>query len=103
MIMPVISIKLMRPSSGVAQVVLPPWLDCYDFANRAELLGIGRWGSRHGAPRWIESELAPILVDVVLDKNAEYTAKARHLAEICRKDGGGRAEAARRILAFLKE
>lgn len=94
---------LMRHSAGVAQIVLPPWLDCYDFANRAEHLGIGRWGSKRGAPRWIESELTQILVDVVLDKNAEYTARARHLAEICRKDGGGRATASRKMLQFLEE
>ncbi|KAF4499123.1 UDP-glycosyltransferase 84B2 [Fusarium agapanthi] len=28
--------------SGIPQALLPAWTDCYDFANRVELLGIGR-------------------------------------------------------------
>ncbi|CAM1508913.1 Fc.00g026520.m01.CDS01 [Cosmosporella sp. VM-42] len=87
--------------AGVPQVILPSWLDCYDFANRAELLGIGRWGSKQGCPRWIESELAPILIEVVLDQNAEYTARSRVLADICLQNGGGRATAADQILEML--
>ncbi|KAJ3547461.1 hypothetical protein NM208_g1497 [Fusarium decemcellulare] len=87
--------------TGVPQVILPSWLDCYDFANRAELLGIGRWGSKKGCPRWIESELTSVLIDVVLDKNAEYMAKARSLAEVCGRNGGGRSAAADEVLRLL--
>ncbi|RTE80222.1 hypothetical protein BHE90_005295 [Fusarium euwallaceae] len=89
--------------SGVPQVVLPCWFDCYDFASKAELLGIGRWGSRKGCPRWIESELTEVLIDVALDNNAEYTAKSRSLAELCGRNGGGRATAAGEILRIIDD
>ncbi|KAL2677372.1 hypothetical protein Neosp_011142 [[Neocosmospora] mangrovei] len=87
--------------SGVPQVVLPCWFDCYDFASKAEVLGIGRWGSKKGCPRWIESELTEALIDVALDNNAEYTANARSLAELCGRNGGGRATAADEILRLI--
>ncbi|ROT41272.1 UDP-Glycosyltransferase/glycogen phosphorylase [Sodiomyces alkalinus F11] len=90
-------------AAGVPQVVLPVWGDTYDYANRAELLGIGRWGSRKGCPRWYVSELAPVLAEVVLERNAEFAAKSRALAEVCRRDGGGRNVAARKILALAEE
>ncbi|KAJ3457929.1 hypothetical protein MRS44_012038 [Fusarium solani] len=89
--------------SGVPQVVLPCWFDCYDFASKAELLGIGRWGSKKGCPRWIESELTEALIDVALDNNAEYTAKSRSLAELCGRNGGGRATAADEILRLIDD
>ncbi|KAJ4308155.1 hypothetical protein N0V84_012264 [Fusarium piperis] len=87
--------------SGVPQVVLPCWFDCYDFASKVELLGIGRWGSKKGCPRWIEPELTEALIDVVLDNNSEYTAKSRSLAELCGRNGGGRATAADQILRLI--
>ncbi|RSL54893.1 hypothetical protein CEP54_009643 [Fusarium duplospermum] len=89
--------------SGVPQVVLPCWFDCYDFACKAELLGIGKWGSRKGCPRWIEPELTEALIDVALDNNAEYTAKSRSLAELCGRNGGGRATAADEILRLIDD
>ncbi|KAI8714905.1 hypothetical protein NCS52_01211400 [Fusarium sp. LHS14.1] len=89
--------------SGVPQVVLPCWFDCYDFASKAEVLGIGRWGSKKGCPRWIESELTEALIDVALDNNAEYTANARSLAELCGRNGGGRATAADEILRLIDD
>ncbi|CAH0034102.1 unnamed protein product [Clonostachys rhizophaga] len=88
--------------AGVPQVIVPCWLDTYDFANRAELLGIGRWGSPKGCPRWTESEFAPILVDVAIENNEKYNARSRQIAEICSRDGGGRVTAARKILEWLQ-
>ncbi|PHH58385.1 hypothetical protein CDD80_2410 [Ophiocordyceps camponoti-rufipedis] len=38
--------------TGVPQVVLPQWTDTYDYAERVELLGIGRLGNRSTMPRW---------------------------------------------------
>ncbi|KAM5344865.1 hypothetical protein ACJ41O_010727 [Fusarium nematophilum] len=84
--------------AGVAQLVLPPWYDCYDYANKVEVLGVGRWGSKEGCPGWKVSELKKVLVDVVLDRNDEYTAKARRLASVCREGGEGRETAAEGIL-----
>lgn len=43
------------PSAGVPQVLLPQWFDCYDFASRAEWLGIGVYGNRAVAPH-VEAE-----------------------------------------------
>ncbi|KAH8733456.1 hypothetical protein BGZ61DRAFT_160072 [Ilyonectria robusta] len=90
-------------TAGVPQVVLPVWADTFDFANRAELLGIGRWGNVNNCPRWSASELAPILIDVVFDRNAEFAAKSRVLAEVCRQEGGGRNVAAKKILGMIGE
>lgn len=87
-------------SAGVPQVILPSWLDCYDFANRAEILGVGRWGSKQGCPRWTEGELGPILIDVVLDKHANYAARSRMLADACRKYGDGNSVVVDQILSL---
>ncbi|KAK7421821.1 hypothetical protein QQX98_002037 [Neonectria punicea] len=88
-------------TAGVPQVVLPVWADTFDYANRAEMLGVGRWGNVNACPRWTTSELAPVLIEVVFDRNAEFAAKSRVLAEVCRQGGGGRNVAARKILKFI--
>lgn len=88
-------------SFGIPQVVLPVWTDCFDYANRVEMLGIGRWGSKDAKPRWEAKELALALVDVALDRNNELSAKAKSLAEICGGNSGGRDEAARIILETM--
>ncbi|KAI0687509.1 hypothetical protein C8Q76DRAFT_788342 [Earliella scabrosa] len=46
-------------ATGTPQVILSPWFDCHDFANRAEWLGIGKWGNRKHAPGHHERELTP--------------------------------------------
>lgn len=79
------------------------WADTYDYANRAEMIGFGRWGNKSACPRWSVSELAPILVDVVLERHDHYTAKARMAAETSRKRGVGRDVAARTVLELLGE
>ncbi|KAL6824720.1 UDP-Glycosyltransferase/glycogen phosphorylase [Trichoderma sp. SZMC 28015] len=87
--------------AGVPQLVLPGWADCYDFANRAELLGIGRWGNKKAKPRWQKDELFETLVQVIFGAEAEETnlrAKkfARKYAE-----GDGRRFAAEILLDAL--
>ncbi|KAL2177464.1 glycosyltransferase family 1 protein [Thermothelomyces heterothallicus CBS 202.75] len=89
-------------TSAVPQVILPAWLDCYDFANRAEYLGIGRWGNKQAMPSCAEAELGPILVDVVLGPGAaEMRARVRDLADLCAKTPGATV-AASGILDELK-
>ncbi|KAI4716246.1 UDP-glucoronosyl and UDP-glucosyl transferase family protein [Aureobasidium sp. EXF-10727] len=67
--------------AGVPQVVLPVWIDTYDFAIRAEYLGIGVWGNRVAAPYAEGSELGKALVQVVDgDGSAAMSAKARQIA-----------------------
>ena len=83
--------------------MLPGWADCYDFANRAELLGIGRWANKKAKPRWQESELSAALTEVVLGPSSE---KMRLRAvELAQKypESAGRKEAARVLLDALVE
>jgi len=84
-------------------VVLPPWLDCYDFANRVEHLGLGRWGSKRARPRWQVDELASALIEVVLERREEFARRSRELAEVCRRETGGRTAAAQEVLKMIKD
>jgi hypothetical protein len=79
--------------------VLPGWADCYDFALRVELLGVGRWGSRRARPRWAAKELGPVIVDVMFGENAEQIRRrARDTARMLAEKGEGRDIAARTLL-----
>ncbi|OGM39469.1 UDP-glucoronosyl and UDP-glucosyl transferase family protein [Aspergillus bombycis] len=51
--------------AGVPQVIIPVWLDTYDFALRAEWLGIGIWASRKTAPGVNGPELGQALIRVL--------------------------------------
>ncbi|OIW32609.1 UDP-Glycosyltransferase/glycogen phosphorylase [Coniochaeta ligniaria NRRL 30616] len=93
-------------SAGIPQVVLPVWMDTFDFARRAELLGIGRWGNKMsqktGAP-W-GGELGNVLIEVLLGpESTRIKERARELAQLCRQNGGGRVIAAKMILRESKE
>jgi UDP:flavonoid glycosyltransferase YjiC (YdhE family) len=69
-------------SAGVPQVLLPAWADCYDFANRVELLRVGRWANKKAKPRWRHLELSTALREVLIGLQAEEIRKnARCLAE----------------------
>jgi hypothetical protein len=85
-------------------VVLPAWMDCYDFARRAEVLGIGRWGNRTALQECRAEELGPILVEILVGgRYSRYASRAKELAEVCNEDGGGRLFAARYILGEIRE
>ncbi|KAH6856223.1 glycosyltransferase family 1 protein [Chaetomium sp. MPI-CAGE-AT-0009] len=89
--------------AGVPQVVLPVWMDTFDFARRAELLGIGRWGNRLSRKLCEEKELGAILTEVVAgEKASAYAQKAKELAAVCNESGGGKVIAARYILARIE-
>jgi UDP:flavonoid glycosyltransferase YjiC (YdhE family) len=93
-------------SAGIPQVVLPVWMDTFDFARRAELLGIGRWGNRVSAKNkgdW-GRELGLVLIDVILGpRSAQMRDKARDLAKLCSQGGGGRVIAAKMILNEIRD
>ncbi|KAM3446730.1 hypothetical protein MY3296_009399 [Beauveria thailandica] len=91
-------------SAGVPQIVLPVWLDTYDFARRVEYFGIGKIGNYHHAPQCSKSELAPILLEVVLGKTAKAIRQnAAEMAATCSVNGPGCEIAARGILGLLPE
>lgn len=85
------------PSAGVPQIVLPVWADTYDYAYRAEMLGVGRWGNKTACPRWSAAEFGDVLVDVAAASHERYAAAARLVAEKCRRRGRGRDNAAEAI------
>ncbi|GIK02013.1 hypothetical protein Aspvir_006056 [Aspergillus viridinutans] len=85
--------------AGVPQVVLPQWTDCYDYAQRVELLGIGRLGSRKAKPHWSADELSKALLDVLIsESSAAIKDKAIGLANLCDEKGNGADVAARVLL-----
>ncbi|KAH6665803.1 putative UDP-glucoronosyl and UDP-glucosyl transferase [Halenospora varia] len=82
--------------AGVPQIVLPVWIDTYDFALRVEHLGIGAWGNSSAAPRVEASELGKALARVVdSNESASMATNAKILAEPFRKREG-------RVVAFEK-
>ncbi|KAB5540331.1 hypothetical protein GE09DRAFT_1205720 [Coniochaeta sp. 2T2.1] len=88
-------------SAGIPQVVLPVWMDTFDFARRVELLGIGRWGNRMSnrtKTPW-GRELGNVLIDIMLgEQSTQIRDKAQGLARLCNRNGGGRVIAAKMIL-----
>ncbi|KAB8296392.1 hypothetical protein EYC80_009142 [Monilinia laxa] len=65
--------------TGIPQVVLPVWVDLYDFAIRVEYLGVGVWGSRNAAPNWTAAELSTALLKVVGDSDEAISMRKRAL------------------------
>lgn len=75
-------------SAGIPQVVLPVWIDTYDFSTRVEYLGIGVWGSKTAAPRVKASELGRALVRVIdSDESDAMRYKAKTLSEPRKVEG----------------
>ncbi|TVY46445.1 Glycosyltransferase sdnJ [Lachnellula occidentalis] len=90
-------------SAGVPQIVLPCWLDTFEFANRVEYLGIGIYGSRSAAPRIEAGELSRALSRVLGDgkEASSMRYKAKELAEISGRVGG-RVKACEKIIELLE-
>ncbi|KAH7014863.1 family 1 glycosyltransferase [Ilyonectria destructans] len=85
--------------AGVPQVVLPLWTDCYEYAQRVEMHGIGRWGTRVSKPKWTAEELTRELLVVLHGERSDaMKVKARELAAICKINGNGAVVAARMLL-----
>ena len=83
-------------------MVLPTWVDCYEFGSRAEMLNIGLWGNKEARPRWKAHELGPTFIETILGPRAEsMRRRALELQELTKQDGGGRNVAARIILKEL--
>ncbi|CAG9952327.1 unnamed protein product [Clonostachys rosea f. rosea IK726] len=93
-------------ASGVAQVVLPMWIDLYNFAALAENIGVGVWGCRETSPDWTADCLSSSLLRVIADneEGANMREKAKQLGEKVRSGEKGRDLSAREIakLAYVK-
>lgn len=72
--------------AGVPQVILPVWWDTYEFAARAEWLGIGAYGSQNSAPGAEASEFAKALTRALEDKGMK--TRAKEIGNLCRKVEG---------------
>lgn len=89
----------MKYSTGVPQVVLPAWADNYDYAQRVELLGVGRCGNKTTKPHWTSGELSREMLDVLMgDSAAIIKEKAIILQHACQEKGSGAENAALAIL-----
>ena len=85
-------------------VVLPSWTDCYDYANKVELLGIGRKGTEKQTPVFEAQELSDKVLEVVAGKLAtRMRENASKLAEVCEKNGHGPDIAARNVFEFASK
>ena len=86
--------------SGIPHIVLPVWYDTYDYAQRAEFLNIGIFGSKTSAPGVHAEEFGRALVLVTGDgeEAAKFRTSAKHLKDLCRAKGDRRELASRAIL-----
>lgn len=58
------------------------WADTYDFAQRVEYLGIGKWGSPTTAPRYRAEELSDALTQVITGRSArKFQLRSKELAK----------------------
>ncbi|KAI0197522.1 glycosyltransferase family 1 protein [Astrocystis sublimbata] len=92
-------------AAGVPQVVCPVWIDTYEFATRAEMLGIGVKGNEVAAPNLKADELVRAL-DKVLEDSVDAIGmreKAKRLAGDVGYVDGGRKIAADRIKRHVYE
>ena len=80
------------------------WVDLYDFACRAEWLGVGLWGNRLSAPTWKAGELT-VAFQRLLGDGEEAVAmrrRAKGLGAIYQNEPG-RVRAAREIAMLARQ
>ncbi len=74
------------------------WLDCYNYAQLAEDVGVGVYANRASAPYWTVEGLRESFLRVLDggEEGSRMREKAKRLGEMARKDPG-RYVAAREI------
>ncbi|KFA72664.1 hypothetical protein S40288_03412 [Stachybotrys chartarum IBT 40288] len=76
-------------SAGIPHVILPLWLDLYNFATTAEYLGVGIWPGKDTAPEWHADTLAKgFLAALVGDESVSMRQKAKALGAVAATYGG---------------
>ena len=85
--------------AATPQVVIPAWMDCFDFACRVELLGIGVWGNKKTTGYMLPWDLGAALTEVLIGPRSQAIRdKAQELGRLCNRVPG-RVVAAKTILA----
>ena len=75
------------------QIILPQWLDLYDFAVLVEKLGHGIYANK-GFPMQIDAaQLADAFVRVLTEEGNALRKKALEIREACLRAGGVRTVA----------
>ena len=75
-------------SAGVLQIILPQWLDLYEYAVRTEWLGHGIYANK-GHPARIDAfQLSDAFVRVLGEDGLLMRDRASEIAEACRRGGG---------------
>ena len=82
-------------------IVLPLWVDLYNYAQLAEETGIGVWGCRRSAPDWSSECLSEAIVRVAGNspESLAMKAKSKELSDKAREAPG--REVAASIVAGL--
>lgn len=90
-------------SAGVPQIVLPLWVDLYNFAQLVEDIGVGVWGCREISPDWTAECLSDAILKVADGgpKSLAMRETAKRLGEISQKSPG-REVAAREIASLAR-
>ncbi|CAI6088225.1 unnamed protein product, partial [Clonostachys chloroleuca] len=93
-------------NAGVPHVILPLWVDLYNFAALSETAGIGVWGCRDTSPNWTADGISNAIIKVVDGGEASVSLreKAKSLGDKLREGEKGRDISAREIakLAYVK-
>lgn len=76
--------------AGVPHIVLPQWLDHYNFAALVEEIGVGVWGCREASPDWTPGCLRDAILKVADggDASAAMRRKAKELGDFAQRDPG---------------
>ncbi|KAI0203444.1 hypothetical protein F4808DRAFT_19934 [Astrocystis sublimbata] len=77
-------------AAGLPQVVVPMWLDCYNYAQMAEDMGVGVWATRATAPGWTVQGLRDGFLKVLgeREESLQLRSKAKSVGEVARKEPG---------------
>lgn len=93
-------------SAGIPQIVLPQWVDCYDFATRVDALGHGIHANKGFDAQIDTPQLADALERVLKDRDGEEGARlktrAEEIAHACQAAGGVRQAAATLVNSAMR-
>lgn len=101
------STEIMYPltfrSAGIPQVIIPLWLDLYNYAQLAEDIGVGVYATRGTAPQWTVEGLRDSFLRAVDggEESLRMRKKAKELGDIAQREPGRYVAA--KVIAGLAE